>query len=196
MLHISSSASFEVRSSIKEECVVQRATYSALRNPSLTVSVWYCRRKRREEDAEKPWHFDFDPAVDSVADPPPGSARNGGRRSAQILAMDDPAAWTQAYTSANPQQLDSRSVHLNDEAAAAENGSHSPRGVDQSVSVLSMSDGSRRTVISSPGSPYSAEWSPTRTRGYGEEGMTDLVLKPAPLARSRRSYQSVAELPA
>lgn len=149
--------------------------------------MWYCRRKRSTDDDEKPGSFN--PARDSVLDPVI-NAKDSDKKSAQILSMDDPAAWTEAYSAAYPQQLDSHSIRR----PRTDNSGDQPREIAESLSGLSSTHGSRKTTYSADVSMGS---SPIGGRLSGEEGLTELVSKPSlSMTRNRRSFQNAVELPA
>ncbi|CAN8102458.1 unnamed protein product [Discula destructiva] len=126
------------------------------------------------------------------------------KQAAQIVAMDDPVAWREAYTAANPQLLDSRPISPPPPPAAAaaaarpdmaERSEARPRVISDAVSGLSISDGSRRTMASSV--RYSVVLSPTVSQysGQEEEGGAGTAYRPTPPPKGQSSCHTIAELP-
>lgn len=156
--------------------------------------MWYCRRKRLDEDDEKPGRFN--PARDSVLEPAFKPPKDGDQSPAQILSMNDPAAWTEAYSAAFPQQLDSHSIRRV-EPEASHTGVSTRDHADDAVSGLSglssNHDESRNTILSTDSR---MGLSPIMGGFPGEEDSAETVLKPSPLmTNNRRSLQTPVELP-
>lgn len=149
--------------------------------------VWYCRRKQRpfdDDEKSRSYNYGMTTAVNGHPASRPDS-EDSPQSPTQIESMNHSAAWTEAYTAAFPQLLDSHSIKpIKPPTETKETGSPSQEATD---SVSRLSRGTYDT-LKTPLSPDSSAASV-----LGKQPGEEILTVPPPLVVRR---QSTHELPA
>lgn len=145
--------------------------------------MWYCRRKQASDDNEKYRSYNY---TENAMNSHPGSrpdSEDAPQSPTQIESMNHSASWTEAYTAAFPQLLDSHAIKpIKQEAKETGSPSQEPEDSVTRSSVATYD------ILKTPVSPESSMASV-----LGKQSGEDVLAVPPPLVVRR---QSTYELPA